>query len=78
MTEQINTVDEVIERLGGRGEVARLTGVTTQAVTNWRTREPYTMPPETFLVLTKALNEKNLYAPPSLWRMREPVSVAAS
>lgn len=69
MAEQINTVDEVIEKLGGRGEVARMVGVTTQAVTNWRTRDRG-FPPETFVVLTEALQKKNLSAPQSLWRFK--------
>jgi hypothetical protein len=71
MAEQINTADEVIDRLGGPTEVSRLIGVSIQAVTNWRTRG---LPPETFVVLTTELNKKSLYAPPALWRMREAVA----
>jgi hypothetical protein len=68
MAEQINTADEVIDRLGGNSVVAGLIGVTPNAVGNWRVRG---LPPETFVALTTALNAIDLYAPPSLWRMRE-------
>ena len=69
MAEQINSADEVIDRLGGNSVVAKLIDppVTPNAVGNWRVRG---LPPETFLALTQALNAKDIYAPPSLWRMR--------
>ncbi len=72
MAEQINTADEVVDRLGGPAAVSRLIGVSIQAVTNAKARGA--LPPEWFVVLSKALNEKNLYAPPALWRMRESVA----
>lgn len=73
MPKQINSVDEVIDELGGNAVVGRLFDppLTGNAVGNWRERG---LPPETFVALTTALNQKNLYAPPSLWRMRAPVS----
>lgn len=69
--EIINSADEVIDRLGGNSAVARMfePPLTPNAVGNWRDRG---LPPETFWTLTGALNSKNLYAPPSLWKMREP------
>ncbi len=67
MAEQINSASEVIDRLGGNSVVASLIGVTPNAVGNWRQRG---LPPETFVALSEALNAKDLYAPPSLWRMR--------
>jgi hypothetical protein len=71
MPELINTPDEVIDRLGGNSVVARMfePPLTPNAVGNWRERG---LPPETFWTLTAALNANGLYAPPSLWRMREP------
>lgn len=67
MQDQINTADEVIDVLGGTRAVARLMGVDDRVVSNWRERG---LPPETFVALTSKLKEKNLDAPPSLWRMR--------
>jgi hypothetical protein len=71
MAKQIKTADEVIDRLGGNSAVASLFApqdrVTPNAVGNWRVRG---LPPETFVALSKALNAKGFYAPPSLWRQR--------
>lgn len=69
--ELLTTSTEVIDRLGGNTVVASFTGVSPNAVGNWRVRG---LPPETFIVLTTALNAKGLCAPPSLWRMREAVA----
>lgn len=60
---------EVIEALGGTDAVAKLTGRKYGAAFNWRSFE--TFPPDTFLVLTKALEDLGHTAPPSLWRMVE-------
>lgn len=73
MSEQINaelikSADDVIDKLGGTNAVARLMRLDARAVSNWRKRG---LPPETFVALTAALNANGLYAPPSLWRMRE-------
>lgn len=68
MAEQINTAREVIEKLGGITEVARLLGLQPSAVGNWYARD---FPPETFVALTSLLNQRGLYAPPSLWKQRD-------
>lgn len=68
MAEQINTVSEVIDRLGGNSVVAAALGLTPNAVGNWRERG---FPPETFIALTDLLNAKGCFAPPKLWKMRE-------
>lgn len=57
----------VIDALGGTAEVARITGRTPQAVSNWRKRA--TFPPDTFLVLNGALTLKAKTAPATLWGM---------
>lgn len=67
MVEQINTADDVLDRLGGTNAVAKLLDCDARVVSNWRARG---LPPETFVALTQALNAKDLYAPPSLWRMK--------
>ncbi len=59
----------VIEALGGTEAVGRLTGRKYSAAFNWRSFE--TFPPDTFLVMTKALHDRGMEAPPSLWRMVE-------
>lgn len=70
MTEptRLSTVDDVIDSLGGTNAVAKLLGASAKAVSHYRRRG---LPAETFIALTAALNAKDLYAPPSLWRMRE-------
>ena len=68
MSEKLTTADEVIDRLGGTNAVAALLGASAKAVSHYRRRG---LPAETFIVLTQALNANGLYAPPSLWRMKE-------
>jgi hypothetical protein len=66
---ELSTVDSVIEALGGNGAVARLTGRTHQAVSNWRRRGHF--PSETFCVLRDELNRRDVPTALSLWRMVE-------
>lgn len=63
----LETVDAVIDALGGTAAVARLVGRPAQAVSNWRKRG--SMPAETFLVFDDALRARDLEAPSSLWGM---------
>ena len=67
MVTELNTAGAVIDALGGTGATARLVGKTPQHVSNWRADNR--LPSYTFLVLTTALNERSLAAPPSLWGM---------
>jgi predicted SpoU family rRNA methylase len=71
-TPVLETVDAVIEALGGPMAVVRLTGRSRQAVTNWRAAGAFSSP--TFLVMTTALAAAGLSAAPRLWRMDEPVA----
>jgi hypothetical protein len=71
----LDTVDAVIEALGGRLAVAALTGRSPQQVTNWRAACRFS--PTTFLIMTSALAALGLRAAPRLWRMDEP-SVSAA
>lgn len=67
----LTTVDSVIEALGGVGRVKALTGVKTiQVIWDWKKRECF--PPKFFLVMTYALQAKDMSAPVSLWQMVEP------
>lgn len=72
MAEQINSPREIIKRLGGITEVARLLGRKPSAVGNWYERG---FPPDTYPVLTKILKEKNLSAPPTLWGVQVDIAV---
>lgn len=72
----LESVREVIEALGGLAAVAKLTGVDPGTASAWQTRLGY-FPPKTFLVMTRALAERDLSAPASLWKMvpaQEPAS----
>lgn len=66
----LTTVADVVDALGGNAAVARMTGRTPNAVTNWRARLNF--PPDTFVALTAALAEAGCVAPASLWRMMAP------
>lgn len=68
----LETVDSVIEALGGSMAVVRLTGRSRQAVTNWRAAGAFSS--ATFLVMTTALAATGRRASPRLWRMDEPVA----
>ena len=70
MAEQINSASDLIDRLGGNSVVAAMFDppLTPNAVGNWRERG---LPPETFYALTTILNQRGLYAPPTLWKQRE-------
>lgn len=68
--ETVETVDAVIEALGGNADVATLTGRLPKAPSNWRSQGYF--PPNTYLVLTGALLQTGKRAPASLWRMTEP------
>lgn len=63
----LTTTIDVIKALGGTEAVAKLTGRKYSAAFNWRKFE--TFPPDTFLVMTKALADAGHTAPPTLWRM---------
>lgn len=68
MIRKLKTVDEVIDRLGGTGAVARITRRRPQAVTNWRKRG---LPRKTFLILSAELRKARLSAPAELWGFSE-------
>lgn len=68
--QQVRSPAEVIEILGGVAPVADLTGRSYDATWNWKTWKHF--PPDTYLVLTDALNKRGYEAPASLWRMVEP------
>lgn len=66
---QLTSTQAVIDALGGVKAVAELTGRDYDAAWNWK-KFPH-FPPDTYLVLTGALESNGHTAPPSLWRMVE-------
>lgn len=70
----LETVDAVIEALGGRMAVAALIDRSPQQITNCRASG--TFPPTTYLVMTEALAARQRRALPRLWRMDEPAAAA--
>ena len=67
MAEKLVTTSEVIDKLGGVGAIAAITGRKYSAAHNWKSFE--TFPANTFLVLQQALRERGYEAPASLWGM---------
>jgi hypothetical protein len=73
---QLQTASDVIDALGGTAATARLTGRRYDtAVSNWRATGR--LPPDTFVVITKALKDRDKTAPLSLWGMKEPEDAPA-
>ena len=67
---ELSTTIEVIEALGGISAVAELTNREYNAAHNWKSFQ--TFPPDTFLVMTTALERIGHRAPASLWRQVAP------
>jgi hypothetical protein len=68
--EALRTATDVIKALDGTTAVARLTNRKPQHVTNWRATGR--LPAKTFLIISRALAERGMAAPPSLWGIEEP------
>lgn len=67
---ELKTVDDIIEKLGGPTALAKLTGRKAQHVNNWRVAKR--LPANTFLVLRKELEARELSAPAELWGITQP------
>ena len=72
----LNSVADVVDVLGGRAAVARMTDRTTQAVTNWKAAQRF--PSWTFLLLRQELASRGYAAPASLWSISDPGLVKAA
>lgn len=69
MAEEVNSAEEIIDRLGGPTAVARAIGnVSPKAVSMWKSRG---LPSWSFLAVRKLLKERGMSAHPSLWGVRE-------
>lgn len=60
------TFDEVVEALGGVGEVGKITNRSTSAVCNWR-RKKRLFPTALYFTMQAALVERGYAAPRHLW-----------
>jgi hypothetical protein len=67
----LNSIEDVIEELGGVKAVAELTNRTNSAsvVPNWIDRKSF--PRQTYAVMKAALHAKGATAPGDLWKMPE-------
>jgi len=68
MARHVKTVYQLIDELDGPAVVAGLCGVGVTAVYHWPERG---IPPEHYLVLTRALERKGCTWPDTLFNMRE-------
>jgi hypothetical protein len=73
MKDTLDTVDEVLDALGGNAQVARLLGETPQTVGNWRLATRRRIPAVHFMNIASLLEERGLYAHSSVFGMKEPV-----
>jgi hypothetical protein len=71
----LDTVDAVIDGVGGTSAAARITGRSANQVSSWR--RSGAIAPGTFLTFQRALAERQLRAKASLWRIDEPAAPAA-
>lgn len=72
MDDELHSVSDVIQVLGGPSAVARLTGRSNSAPTNWKADGKF--PPATFIRLSAELERLGCHASPSLWGMDEPLA----
>lgn len=70
MARELRTADKVIDKLGGTAVTARLTGRKPQHVSNWR--KAGRLPADTFLIVSKRLEEIGYCAPPNVWGITAP------
>lgn len=61
----LRSVDDIVDALGGTTAVAELVGAGLSAISNWKFRG--SIPPEHFLTITEALDERNLSAAPAIF-----------
>lgn len=67
----LTTAAQVIDALGGTGVVAKVFGLSSTSVSNWKSRNR--LPPTMRRAMADMLEQIGLTAPPSLWRQREAV-----
>lgn len=74
MITRLNSIEEVIDALGGNREVASLTGrKSLHAVSMWKNRNAF--PGSTLLIMQAALKTRGKSAPSQLWGIPEAANV---
>lgn len=71
----LNSVEAVIDNLGGTTAAAGIAGVGPSAVSNWKTRGKF--PSEMFLLFSEAVARNGSTVDPALFSFREPVAESA-
>lgn len=69
MERELTSAAEVMDALGGIDATARIAGARYKAAANWKSFNRF--PSRTFVTLTRALRERGLCAPASLWGMAQ-------
>ena len=64
----LNSVEQVIDAIGGNSAAAKLAGVTEPAVSNWKFRKR--IPSKLFPAFSKILTRERLRADPSVFGVR--------
>lgn len=72
----MKTASDFIDALGGNSEVARLAGVGSSAVSNWRKFDR--LPPRLYLRFAAAARERGIEAPEQLFEERRTDAPQAS
>jgi hypothetical protein len=72
VTTQLDTIDAVVDALGGTGVVAGMVKNTDAAVSNWRKAGQF--PANTYLIIRGELEKLNKTAPDTLWAMKMAVA----
>ncbi len=70
MTQTLKTPKDIITALGGPARVREITGYSAGAVANWRQFDRF--PAKTYMIMSAALHELGLEAPPDLWWQATP------
>jgi len=71
----LDTVDDVIDAIGGSSAIAQLTGRGRTAVSNWRSWERF--PACLHALMTEALLQRGCVASPALWGQAVKDQIAA-
>jgi hypothetical protein len=69
MRDALTTSDQVIDALGGTAEAGRIVGQSIATVCNWRARKR--IPPEHFLIVSKALKTIGRAVSPEVFGMTD-------
>jgi hypothetical protein len=70
-SDELTTFDAVVDALGGMTALARLTGRSRTAVSNWRCQR-HCFPARTYFVITTELERRGFSADRSLWQFESP------